>query len=162
MLDRYDQEEVMADGRGVRSSEWWDLQPARDRGVSRLACLLVLAAALFGCVMPQAAGAQGAFARSKVAPAYPVCRGLGPGDAGCLAIRVPSVPVGSSDSYGLSLPGSGEKSSMSTTIPAPKPTWKSIVDVTGFPNALPATAASRRSTSKGKQQIIQRTMPNGR
>ncbi|HEY4812372.1 MAG TPA: hypothetical protein VIH71_15070 [Solirubrobacteraceae bacterium] len=62
---------------------------------------MVLAAALLGCVIPQAASAE-SFALSKVAEPSSEC-GV------CMAIRVPTVPASSADAVGPDLEGSGVK-----------------------------------------------------
>jgi hypothetical protein len=72
-----------------------------DRGPGRLGCLLVLAVALLGYVLPQAASAK-SFALSKVAEPSSEC-GV------CMAIRVPTVPASSANATGPDLEGSGEK-----------------------------------------------------
>jgi hypothetical protein len=82
----------------------WQAQPServRGRGASCLACLAVLAAALLGYVLPQAASAE-RFALSKVEAPSSEC-GV------CMAIRVPTVPASSADATGPDLEGSGEK-----------------------------------------------------
>ncbi len=80
----------------------------RRRQTSWLACLVALAGALWGCVLPQAANADGPFALSKVAQPSSVCPEGGGGRAECLAIRVPTVPASSADATGPDLEGSGE------------------------------------------------------
>ena len=61
---------------------------------------MVLAAALLGYVIPQAASAE-SFALSKVEAPSSEC-GV------CMAIRVPTVPASSADAIGPDLEGSGE------------------------------------------------------
>ncbi len=78
------------------------------RSTGRLACLMVLATALLGCLLPQVASAED-FALSKVAEPSSVCPEGGEGHAECLAIRVPTVPASSADAAGPDLEGSGEK-----------------------------------------------------
>jgi streptogramin lyase len=67
----------------------------------RLACLMVLVAALLVSVLPQAASAE-TFALSKVEAPSSEC-------GECMAIRVPTVPSSSADATGADLEGSGQK-----------------------------------------------------
>ncbi|HXB64004.1 MAG TPA: S8 family serine peptidase [Solirubrobacteraceae bacterium] len=69
---------------------------------------MVLAVAVLGCVIPQAASADGAFALSTTAKPYSVCPEAEAGKAECLAIRVPTVPAGSAEATGPDLEGGGE------------------------------------------------------
>jgi streptogramin lyase len=72
----------------------------RDRSTARVACLMVLAAALLGCVLPRTASAE-SFALSKVQAPYSEC-------GECMAIRVPTVPASSADASEILLEGSGK------------------------------------------------------
>ncbi len=79
-----------------------------DCRIGRLTYLMVLAAGLLGCVLPQAASADGSFALSAVEEPYAVCPEAAPGDGECMALRVPTVSAGSADAVEPALEGSGE------------------------------------------------------
>jgi virginiamycin B lyase len=68
----------------------------------------VLAAALLGCVLPQAASAAGGFAQSKTQQPFTACRDLASGDPTCEAIAVPTVATSSGEAVGPEFQGSGE------------------------------------------------------
>jgi hypothetical protein len=84
-------------------SVWRTNRRDRDQRLQTgwLACLAVLAAALLGCVLPQAASAE-TFALSKVAEPSSGC-------GECMLIRVPSVPASSATASEALLEGTGEK-----------------------------------------------------
>ncbi len=83
----------------------------RLRGLraSWFACSVVLAAALLGCVLPQAASAASGFALSKTQHRFDACPNTGSGEPTCEAIAVPTVAVSSGESVGAEFQGSGEK-----------------------------------------------------
>ncbi len=81
-----------------------------ERKLGGLACLMiVLAAALLGCVLPQTASAASGFRLSRTKPPRSACPELVPGDPECEAISVPTVPASSAEAIGPELEGTGEK-----------------------------------------------------
>ncbi|MGH2854342.1 MAG: virginiamycin B lyase family protein, partial [Solirubrobacteraceae bacterium] len=81
-----------------------------EHSTGRLVCLMALAAALLGCVIPQAASAASGFALSKTAVPYAICpEPSSSADATCEAIAVPTVAASSAEATGPELEGSGEK-----------------------------------------------------
>jgi streptogramin lyase len=63
---------------------------------------------MLGSLFAQAARADADFALSKTAKPEPVCHAATPGNAECLAIRVPTVSASSIDATGPDLEGGGE------------------------------------------------------
>jgi hypothetical protein len=82
---------------------------------NRLACLVGLGAALVGCVLPQAASADGGFALSRAHPPYAACPESTVSEPECMLIDVPTVPTSSADAMGPALEGSGELGGYSPT-----------------------------------------------
>jgi hypothetical protein len=74
-----------------------------------MACLVVLAASLLACVLPQAASAASGFALSKTEHRFNACPNTGSGEPTCEAIAVPTAAVSSGESVGSEFQGSGEK-----------------------------------------------------